>query len=76
MSNWQPIETAPKDGTPIMVSCKWLGVCCPAEWNTDEYAKRPRPYWSHWGVSIWGVSRVRADQPTHWQPMSAPVEQS
>lgn len=66
---WLPIETAPRDGTKILMACPWLGVCGPGEWSTDKYAKKPRPYWTHWGERIWGVQRVRADQPTHWQPM-------
>jgi hypothetical protein len=74
MSQWQPIETAPKDGTNIMVYCPRLGVCCPATWNDDKYAKKRRPYWTHWGQSIWGVSLVREDQPTRWMPMPQPPE--
>lgn len=72
MSEWQPIETAPKDGTKIMVYCPWFGVCGPAQWDDDRYAKKPRPYWTHWGSGIWGVSRVREDQPTHWMPLLQP----
>ena len=67
--DWQPIETAPKDGTKILVFCPWLGVCGPATWNICQYAKNPKPFWTHWGERIWGTSRVRIDQPTHWMPM-------
>jgi hypothetical protein len=66
---WLPIETAPKDGTKVMVACPWLGVCGPANWNKNEYAKKPRPYWTHWGERTWGTLLIRGDQPTHWQPM-------
>jgi hypothetical protein len=72
---WQPIETAPKDGTNIMVACPRLGVCCPAHWDNDQYAKKPRPYWTHWGERIWGITWVRNDQPTHWMPLrAAPID--
>lgn len=72
---WQPIETAPKDGTNIMVTCPRLGVCCPAHWDNDQYAKKPRPYWTHWGERIWGITWVRNDQPTHWMPLpAAPID--
>lgn len=66
---WLPIDTAPKDGTKIMMACPWLGVCGPGHWNEDKYAKKPRPYWTHWGERIWGALMIRGDQPTHWQPM-------
>ena len=67
--DWQPIETAPKDGTKILVFCPWLGVCGPATWDICQYATKPKPFWTHWGERIWGTSRVRIDQPTHWMPM-------
>lgn len=46
-TKWQPIETAPKDGTEILVLFKRLGVKCVAwttRWNdpTDEHA--------HWHI--------------------------
>ena len=66
---WLPIETAPKDGTAIMVSCPRLGVCGPAHWDTNQHARNPRPYWTHWGERIWGTRWVREDQPTHWMPL-------
>ena len=72
---WQPIETAPKDGTRIMVYCPRLGVNCSANWNDDKYARKPRPYWTHMGEYLWGKTMVREDQPTHWMPMpEAPAE--
>ena len=69
---WRPIETAPKDGTEILVYCPRLGVCGPAKWDVNKFAKTPRPFWSHWGERIWGVTWVRSDQPTHWMPLPGP----
>ena len=66
---WLPIDTAPKDGTEILMACPGLGVCGPGKWNKNKYSKKPRPYWTHWGERIWGSLRIRGDQPTHWQPM-------
>lgn len=71
---WLPIETAPKDGTRIMVFCPWVGVCGPANWDVCWFAKKPRPFWTHWGERIWGTSRVREDQPTHWMPLPDPPQ--
>lgn len=73
-SGWRPIETAPKDGTKVMLLCPRFGVCAPGEWDTNEFNKKPKPYWTHWGERIWGVKWIRDDQPTHWQPLPQPPE--
>jgi Lar family restriction alleviation protein len=68
---WQPIETAPKDGTPVLV-CRDMGN--PWGWVRG---------WSRWvdvrGISGWlshGMFDVPGDlglgNPTHWQPLPAP----
>ena len=78
---WLPIESAPKDGTRIML---WNGGDEPvfAHWDTSlEWGKGSRPV-NDW-VSDWltvdgydaGADRVHS--PTHWQPLpSDPGESS
>ncbi len=56
---WQPIETAPKDGTRILICDR--GIVEIAEWN-DYYA---------WSL-FYGESSTTT--PTHWQPLPAPPE--
>lgn len=73
---WQPISSAPLDKNilvfrPAMWGGKGhIGV---AKWNTDEFAKRQKPFWE----SCEGWVRQtddRAYPPTHWQPLPAPPE--
>lgn len=68
MSEWQPIETAPTDGTYIVVyPGLWNGITCDiAAYNEDEYAKTPRPYWRRIGTMR--VTDCRSRPPTHWMP--------
>ena len=69
---WQPIETAPKDGTPVLVyPPTWAkAIASIAKWNKDEYAKKPRPYWRR--VDDYGkVTISRDNPPTHWMPLPA-----
>ena len=62
-TQWQPIETAPKDGTKICVA--WY----------DDYAKKWRFHVDHWrkfhpivgGEGFGGIT-----QPTHWMPLPEP----
>lgn len=74
-TNWQPIETAPRDGTRVLlfrhgpnnqIVCGW--------WNTDCYAKRPRSYWSHDFERICGTIDARQNPPTHWMPLPEPPQ--
>lgn len=63
---WQPIETAPKDGTAILI----------AKSPCDHWAGMFVAYWSddldEWFYSINRIVR----QPTHWMPLPAAPEAS
>lgn len=70
VAQWQPIETAPKDGTSILVfPPTWVNKPCSiAKWDTDQYAKKPRPYWRR-DDDQGQVSYSRNTPPTHWLPL-------
>jgi hypothetical protein len=72
VNGWQPIETAPKDGTCVIVYPPTFdGLVSCAKWDEDRYAKRPRPYWRR--MDAFGqVTRSRDNQPTHWMPLPDP----
>jgi hypothetical protein len=56
---WQPIETAPKDGTLVL-----LGNA-----NNPEWPLRCR----RWDDETWGHWRGQdGDEATHWMPLPAP----
>lgn len=73
MSGWQPIETAPKDGSYVLVYPGiWTGVSCSvARWNEGKCKKTPRPYWDRLD-SYGSILRNRQYKPTHWQPLPEP----
>ncbi len=56
---WLPIETAPKDGTPVL-------VCLPDE--------NPYFVWWHDPTKQWVRTRITdpLKSPTHWLPLPAP----
>jgi hypothetical protein len=67
---WRPIETAPKDGTPLLLKSQTYE---PGEifW----WAKRRK----RWECQLFAVARTVPgwwseddEQPTHWQPVSSP----
>ena len=60
---WRPIETAPKDGTKVL-------VCGPHE-NGGTY--QAVTAWPKGWVARWPVSyeAYAADEPTHWRPLPA-----
>lgn len=74
---WQPIETAPRDGTSFIAfrPTMWggKGHIGPTSWVDDRYAKKPRPFWQ--SVEHWiGILEDRQHPPTHWQPIPAAPE--
>lgn len=71
----QPIETAPTDGTDMLLHTPARGWVR-GRWNDDKSAKKPRPYWTNQTEWLWGVTVTRADQPTHWLPLPPPPHET
>ena len=63
-SEWQPIETAPKDGTRIML---WL----------SGPIRRPKAIFGRWCPRYSGfwMTDVGGAKPTHWMPSPDPPKQ-
>lgn len=75
-SAWQPIDTAPKDGSRILLfysKSRKEGVTETAvgRWEIQKYHDRPRPYWEN-EKYIGDVSYKRENPPTHWMPLPSP----
>ena len=69
---WQPIESAPRDGTRILLFFpNDVGVIS-GEWNFEQFYANPKPHFTHDQEQRWGVRHMRANQPTHWQPLPLP----
>jgi len=62
MSKWQPIETAPKDGSGFLAVVEgFIYTCC---WH------RTRLCWVDGGPAYMTIASD--EQPTHWMPLPAP----
>jgi hypothetical protein len=72
-ARWHPIETAPRDGTEMLI---FLGP----PWSRVEKARYYEP-WNNWQVGIVPSDPVREEHygigfaiPTHWMPLPEPPE--
>lgn len=65
---WQPIETAPKDGTRVLLAAPGhLTMIGSFEaWKTIHAAG---PWW-------WSNGSMITPDPTHWQPLPAPPKET
>lgn len=74
MMEWQPIETAPKDGTFIDVWCSGL--------HNPAGARETDAYWdgTQWMCKMFErggpftVGFYVTDKPTHWMPLPPPPQ--
>lgn len=57
--DWQPIETAPKDGTRVLVWHPYWNAASTAQW-----------YGTDWRI-VYDLKPF-VSQPTHWRPLPAP----
>lgn len=64
MSEWQPIETAPKDGTRVLLFRRgWAESVSVGWWGG---------LWETWNVA--GGITSEFVHPTHWMPIPEPPE--
>lgn len=80
MTDWQPISSAPKDGTPILAFNRMVGIYStafttrwtgePAEHDAGTYEGFPCGFWST-GLGSFPFGQWDC-QPTYWQPLPEP----
>ena len=65
MARWQPIETAPKDGTKILA------------YDPDRGGSCEILYWGSWkGKGAWQDDEANGYyEPSHWMPLPEPPQQ-
>ncbi len=63
MSDWQPIETAPRDGTEIIAASIYTVRGRPRVWNV---------YLTCCDAAGWVTTRGGKAAPTHWMPLPEP----
>lgn len=75
MSEWMTIETAPKDGTHVLIAGEGkVSVGKYVEDKGETLVPADKPYWKPFDNSYW--DRWETDdswfQPTHWMPLPEP----
>jgi hypothetical protein len=72
MSDWQPIESAPKDGTRLLLFGHRGDQIDIGDWGGHgRYLRREKTF-----EKAWGEAGVQYNRVTHWMPMPNPPEQS
>jgi hypothetical protein len=72
-TQWQPIETAPKDGIRIILGNRygtWMGEFC----DTYQSGYKPQNPWQSVLLNHDHISKQRSYFPTHWMPLPAAPE--
>ena len=75
MGEWQPIETAPKDGTPVLLAqggIVALGFCDGADWHFWEGDYDGAVFGDEDGHFVRLNEWVTPYGPTHWKPKDPP----
>jgi hypothetical protein len=72
--NWQPIETAPRNGELRIIIAEIInGVIVDLDFDAvfeqeQESWEMPQPYW------VWTSAFGRIENPTHWIPLPKPPQ--
>ena len=76
MANWQPIETAPKDGTLLLLysNTEYYKEVVFGSWRCDnsDY-EESEPMWLDTSYDDWSIGLNSCPlYPTHWMPVPEP----
>ena len=77
-SQWQPIETAPKDGSLLLLKEKWEDEPFIGQWVNSAYGGRWAASRTHYDTdgNACVIDRVYSEGVAHWMPLPpAPKEQ-
>jgi len=66
MSNWQPIETAPRDGTPFLGAIRW------GDHDWEILRMCWQDHTSNFVDATYAPFSDDQEQPTHWMPLPEP----
>lgn len=69
MGDWLPIETAPQDGTAILVWDPGVETMLIASWGKHNHV--PLYGWVY-GADVIGGEEVDGCEPSHWMPLPEP----
>jgi hypothetical protein len=64
MNDWQPIETASKDGTRILAWFPFEDDAYVTRWTKNVYEDA-----MNWTLDGGESARLKFDPPTHWMPI-------
>lgn len=82
MNTWQTIDSAPKDGTQIIIA--WLDGQCweqrmvswdsehSFKWNDETEESDLVGAWTDHAVESWAYQETFSYQPSHWMPCPDP----
>lgn len=75
--SWQPIETAPKDGSDIYVWPQKTRTFW-ADLESDIVRKKSHPdhRWVDSWSEYWEAFEVLTTKPTHWMPLPEPPKEA
>jgi hypothetical protein len=68
---WQPIETAPKDGTQVVL---WVAITGTGAGYSISRAFYRKNHWRYWEDESHALEEC--ERPTHWFKISPPEEES
>lgn len=79
MSDWQHIDTAPKDGTRLLLFCRdYDPPFFVGNYNWTELPTDHEDYWAGWSFSEELISNhcEIEPEPTHWMPLPAAPDEA
>lgn len=73
--DWRPINTAPKDGTPVLVYSPYEVQSEPTNIIVARYERHgPHEWWGYCESLIADAHGQIEPEPTHWMPLPKPPD--